>query len=918
MKKLKSISLALLFVLTVSITMNNGQTLTLSPIVKQGTISVTKGDDTVTVTNDLVEIVISTGGDVGGVRPIKWTVTATGLELAANAQPSYEIGNRYPLWDWIANQDWAENELCLGTYETNATDSDYAGSVSISFEYDCTDQFGTTGDSMAGLKVIKVLTFYQDKYYFDMQVIFRNPTTGDIKLGPPDWADVGYNINAVGYLEPISNLYQGYQDGLTPFLGLNFGMERRDAKELQWVAVYNVDTGATIALKPYNATSTVQLEGGRGTWGSETRIEYPPVTMAPGSQVAYVLKVYGGPPDLDQLTEIDMSNLAAGVAFSAEMDSDFFVYLPNQTCKYTLNLTNKLSVDLTEVEVNVTFRESNQYESLGKKIFDVDHWTGFTLNAKSTLNLAGNVTLASPPLPITPKIYCLHAQVYQEGKSLASLVLLIPVIADLTYFPMYKPLTVSLVWNLQQPYLIDSPALSVWPSTELPGGARAFLTTSIQDYVEEGSKPYLLHALLLDKYPSVNVTFNLQPTLLYQWNVSASDKWWYWWDNIENPLTWEKGQEKQSEACGEAIEKYKSLASSGRIELLASPYYHPVMPILLAKNWTDDLVDQLELGENYIQELMEVEPTGLWVPELAFNMSLVPIINDTGLQYIVLDHRMLEASITLPRASFEPWYVQDTKTNKTVIAFFRTRFTDPDWEESYDICNRLATDFSTSSRPSEAARQFIACLYSIWTAAITKSKVVTVALDEWVSTGGPAANKTLENIYSALQQCSYWIETKTLKDALKDVPPTKTVNNLVEGWIENVTSLAALIGEPNSTVEKLWENVTLARQTVMDYSETLSAEKRATDEKLKTALKYLYIAETSDWFKGPDETIGPITGRQQSNSYLDAIKQLFETERVDIWKQYGVYILGGSAIAVIALVAVVAYWRRKKIKTAPK
>jgi len=914
MKKLKSVSLALLFVLTVSITLNSGQTLTLSPIVKQGSISVTKQDDTVSVTNDLVEIVISKGGDVGGVRPIKWTVKATGLELAANAKPSYEIGNRYPLWDWIASQTWP-GELSIGTYETNATDGTYAGSVSISFEQNCDET------PIAGLQVIKVLTFYQDKYYFDMQVIFRNPTTGDIKLGPPDWADVGYNINAVGYLEPLSSFYQGYQDGLTPFLGLNFGMERRDAKELRWVAVYNVETGAIIAIavSPENTTSTVQLEGGRGTWGSETRVEFAPQTMAPGSQVTYSLKVYGGPPNLDQLTEIDMSNLAAGVAFSAEMDSDFFVYLPNQTCKYTLNLTNKLSKDLTEVEVNVTFRESDQYEALGKKIFDVDHWTGFTLNAKSTLNLAGNVTLASPPLPKTPKIYCLHAQVYQEGKSLASLVLLIPVISDLTYFPTYKPLTVSLVWNLQQPYLIDSPALRVDPSTELPGPPSAFLTTSIQDYVETGNKPYLLHTLLLDKYPSVNVTFNLQPTLLYQWNASANERWWYWWYNTYTGyLHWEKAQEEPSEACGEALEKYKNLASSGRIELLASPYYHPIMPILLAKNWTSDLTNQLELGKNYTQTLMEVDLTGLWVPEMAFNMSLVPIINDTGLQYIVLDHRMLEASMVLPKPSFEPWYVKDTKSNKTVIAFFRTRFTAPDWVESYDICNRLATDFSTSSRPSEAARQFIACLYTIWTAAVTKSRVATVALDEWVSTGGPAANATLENIYSALQQCSYWIKTKTLRDALKDVPPTQTVTNLPEGWIENVTSLATLIGEPNSTVQKMWENVTLAREMIINYSESLSPDERATDEKLKTALEYLYIAETSNWFKQPDEAIGPITGRQQANSYLDAIKQLFEPEPFDFWKAYGVYILGGSTIAVIALVAIVAYWRRKRIKAAPK
>ncbi len=909
MKKLKSISLALLFVLTVSITMNTTQTLTLSPIVKHGSISVTKQDDTVTVTNDLVEIVISKGDTVGGVRLIKWTILETGLELAANAKPAGDIGKRYPLWDWIPAQDPWPGEICLATYDTNATDGTYPGSVSIGFEYTCEQS------PVEGLKIIKVLTFYQDKYYFDMKVILRNTATKDLSTAAPWNAELGYNINAVGYLEPLSDLYQSYQDGMTPTLGKNMGWNRISAKELKWVAVYNVGTGAIIAIAISNATNTVWLEGGRGAWGSETRVEFPSITIAPDSQVTYLLKVYGGPPDLAQLTETGMSNLAAGVAFSAEMDSDQFVYLPGEMCKYTLNLTNKLGEDLTEVEVIVTFRESDQYETLGTKVFDVDHWTNLTINKKSTLPLAGNINLTSPPVK-ERWIYCLHAQINQAGKALTSLVLLIPVMSGLP--PGGRPLTVSLVWNLHQPFLIDSPALIVEgsPPQEAPS---AFLTTSIQDYVEEGSKPYLFHALLLDKYTSINVTFNLQPTLLYQWNVSANDRWWHWWYNTATAFShWEKGREEASEACGEALEKYRSLASSGRIQILTSPYYHPIMPILLAKNWTSDLVDQLELGKSYTQELMEVEPTALWVPELAFNMSLVPIINDTGLQYIVLDHRMLEASMTLPAPSFEPWYIKDPETNKTVIAFFRSRFLDDVHWGKYDVCNRIETEFSTSSRPSEAARQFIACLFEIWIKIWKKGGVATVALDEWVSTGGPVANKTLDNIYSALQHCSYWIKTKTLKDALKDVPPQQTVNNLVEGWIENVTSLAALVGEPNSTVEKLWENVTLARQTVMDYSESLSAEKRATDEKLKTALKYLYIAETSNWFKQPDEAIGPITGCQQADSYLDAIKALFVSEPPDIWKKYGVYILGGSAIAVIALVAVVAYWRRKRIKAAPK
>jgi len=930
MKKLRGISLALLSIMTISLLIGSGQTLGVLSVVKQGSITVSKDDETVTITNEKVKIVFT----IKGVKPVEWTDLATGLELAKNAQPAGAIGKRYPLWDWIPHgQEWP-GEFCgptsgkyggKGTYGTNATSATYTGSVTISFNYTCTET------AIAGLQIIKVLTFYQDKYYFDMTVILRNPKGAAISTAA-DWEPkrVGYNINAVGYLQPLSDLYQGYQDGMTPYLGVNKGWNRIDAKELKWVAVYNKGTGAIIALAILNATSTVWLEGGRGAWGSETRVEYLPVTIAPNSQVAYVLKVYGGPPDIPQLTEIDMSNLVAGVAFSAEMDSDRFVYLPGQICNYALNLTNGLAEPMTDVDVNVTFWLSNQYEALTTKVFNVKNWTDLTVPGKSTKTLADSLNLTLPPMVdktrLNPKlgIYCLYAQVYKEKKPMTSLVLLIPIVE----VPSTAiPLTTCFVWNLYQPYLLDSPTLTVAPSPELPGLPSAFLSTSIQDYVEKGNKPYLLHAQLLEKYTSINVTFNLQPTLLYSWNASANDKWWHWWWNsFTSYAHWEKGREEPSAACGEAIAKYKSLASSGRIELLASPYYHPIMPILLAKNWTSDLIDQLELGKNYTQTLMEVNPTGLWVPEMAFNMGLVPIINDTGLQYIVLDHRMLENATKLSAPSFEPWYVKDPKTNKTVVAFFRARFTESHWAHDYDICNRLATEFSTSGRPSEAARQFIACLFTIWLPAYTKSRIATVALDEWVSTGGPVADKTLENIYSALTKCSSWIKTKTLKSALKDVPPTKTVTNLQEGsWIsttglnEWITPSIDFLHSSSpihlTTKDALWNATASAREAVMKYAESLNATQRATNTTFRTALKYIYIAECSEWYKRADQAIGPATGYQHASAYADAVIALLSPPPPPK-PPYVLYIVGGSLAAIVVVVASLIVYRRRRIKVA--
>jgi len=271
------------------------------PVNSPGSLVVTPEADRVTIENPLVQIVISTEG----VRPIKWT-TAEGLELAADAKPSGAIGNRTPLWDWIPSQMPWPGELCLGDYSYEIVGSN-ATVATIRFNYTCSQS------PIEGLEVVKVLTFYADKYYFDMKITLINPTTGDISTAAPWDPTVGYNINAVEYAEPLDYLYQAYQDGEVPQMHLRLGWDRILASNLRWVAVYSSATGEIVAIAVHNVTNTVWLEGAGGSWGSETRVEFPSLTIAPQSQVTYVLQVYGGPLDFEQLSEVGMVNLAKGM-----------------------------------------------------------------------------------------------------------------------------------------------------------------------------------------------------------------------------------------------------------------------------------------------------------------------------------------------------------------------------------------------------------------------------------------------------------------------------------------------------------------------------------------------------------------------------------------------------------------------------
>ncbi len=274
------------------------------PIKAPGSLTVTPEADRVTIENPLVQIVIS----AQGVRPIKWT-TAEGLELAADARPSGAMGNRTPIWDWLPRQEWP-GELCLGNYSYKIVESNDTVAT-IRFNYTCSQS------PIAGLQVVKVLTFYVDKYYFDMKVVLINPTNTSISTAAEWDPGVGYRFATVEYAEPLTELYQAYQEEETAHLDLCLGWNKYQCSNLRWVAVYSRATGEIVAAAIYNATNSVWLEGAGGVWGSETCVEFLSLTIEPESQVAYILKVYGGPLDFTQLSEIGILNLARGLAYRA-------------------------------------------------------------------------------------------------------------------------------------------------------------------------------------------------------------------------------------------------------------------------------------------------------------------------------------------------------------------------------------------------------------------------------------------------------------------------------------------------------------------------------------------------------------------------------------------------------------------------
>ncbi len=146
--------------------------------------------------------------------------------------------------------------------------------------------------------------------------------------------------------------------------------------------------------------------------------------------------------------------------------------------------------------------------------------------------------------------------------------------------------------------------------------------------------PYLLHARLVNRY-GVSITYNLSPSLLWQWNdlinngVFIESK-----DSLEYIGPWDT----RSVLIKETLNTYSKLASDGIIEVLTSFLAHPIAGYLVEKFGIDELLQwELSMGKEITRKVLGVKAIGMWLPELYFSEKLRGILCNEGIEYVVLD-----------------------------------------------------------------------------------------------------------------------------------------------------------------------------------------------------------------------------------------------------------------------------------------
>jgi alpha-amylase/alpha-mannosidase (GH57 family) len=507
--------------------------------------------------------------------------------------------------------------------------------------------------------------------------------------------------------------------------------------------------------------------------------------------------------------------------------------------------------------------------------------------------------------------------------------------------PEGEPLYLSIIWHQHQPVYFKDPETGIYqkPWVRL-----------------HAAKDYVDMAAILEKYPDIQATFNLTPSLLRQVNDLAtgtqdlyevhtevpaaeltaeqkdfvlnrffdinpkiiarfpryqqiagdrdnSENWdtqtWLdlqvlfnlgWTDPDwleEEPLAALVAQgrdfaeedkvlilERHAQLVEEVIPLHKRLQEEGRIEVTMTPFFHPILPLLLDSDLAAaavpdiklpprytyglDAVEQVDMGVRFYEETFGQPPRGMWPAEGAVAQEIVNMVARAGIQWMASDEEVLARS--LGKASFGR---NSQETVQEADELYRPYVVSSRDNQMYILFrDKVISDkvgFTYSGTPGQAAAQdFVNRILAIReqlseTEGAEGPHLVSVILDgenawEHYDNDGKAF---LNAMYQLLQeeQAKGTIRTITPSAFVAQFPQQPAIEELWRGsWVS--PDYLTWIGEEEEN--RAWDYLGQARAVVQ------ARKSRLDEETLAAAMDAIYTAEGSDWFwwYGADQNSG--------------------------------------------------------------
>jgi alpha-amylase/alpha-mannosidase (GH57 family) len=274
------------------------------------------------------------------------------------------------------------------------------------------------------------------------------------------------------------------------------------------------------------------------------------------------------------------------------------------------------------------------------------------------------------------------------------------------------------------------------------------------------------------------------------------------------------------------IPLWRELAQSGQIEITASPYYHPILPLLAEDPaLKEDASSQIKSTLELLREKFSLTIKGVWPPEGGVSEDILPILKENSILWIATDQDILEHSLE-DRFSKELIYKPYLHPKSGIYLIFRDK----------ELSNLIGFHYK-SWDPEKAATDFIQRLKTIGRSL--HEPFVAVILDgenpwEYYPNNGI---DFLTRLYEFLSEDKE-IQTVQISEYLKDPTQMGTLEKLYAGsWIDHSFD----VWQAHPEDKKAWELVFHTRRELM-------LQRELEEERKKFAWQSIYAAEGSDWF----------------------------------------------------------------------
>ncbi len=325
---------------------------------------------------------------------------------------------------------------------------------------------------------------------------------------------------------------------------------------------------------------------------------------------------------------------------------------------------------------------------------------------------------------------------------------------------------------------------------------------------------------------------------------------------------------KQREIIKRILPLYRQLEAAGQVELTTSPYYHPILPLLIDSRLArqaspnlslpqpifthlEDAEEQIRQAVSYHRDHFGAKPRGMWPSEGAVCQALVPLLARQGFAWFASDEGILARSLGVnverdeyghvknPQVLYQPYRCQEE--SQTVAAIFRDRL----------LSDRIGFVYG-HMEGRQAAEDLVQRLHRIRENLddTTNPYLVSIILDgencwdQYEHNG----DVFLRHLYSRLSDDPD-LKAVTVSQYLAQHPPRQVMLQLSSGsWIG--ANLETWIGE--RAQNRAWEYLAHTRDRLVEWQQTQNASPpagtRPGGSSLARAWEEIYIAEGSDWF----------------------------------------------------------------------